>query len=522
MRLAVAPGDLERLFMGAPAEAGRSIEARLLSTEYYDTPRLDLLRRGMSLRIQHDGKGWMQGVMKDVAAAPHRRIESESRISRHVPDLARIADHDLAAPVRQAAGRARLKPVFRTQITRRRRLVSPAPGTTINMCFDRGTFSAGAGHETICQIELELEQGPAWRLFELALELEQQARVRVEPRSTTERGYALAGGGRANPVKAKPGAVAKSMTAIEAFVAISFGCLDHLNANREGMLAGGDVEYLHQMRVGLRRLRSAFSAFSRLLPRPAMVPPLAEIRWLSRALGPARDWDVFIAASCNPILAQLPGHHGLIAMQGACERCRAVVQRASHRAVASRRYQRLLLGVGAWLTSQSWSSLLALDAARALHQPVRQYALAALARRYRQVCRRGRRLARLQAAELHRLRVAVKKLRYAAMFFSPLFRGRQTAAMLAALEALQDTLGGIHDCVTATRLIEEARTHARGTLLREAQALLASWNDAALADHRRQLKTEWKALRAAGRFWERENPARAKRGQTKTGDPRWT
>jgi CHAD domain-containing protein len=153
---------------------------------------------------------------------------------------------------------------------------------------------------------------------------------------------------------------------------------------------------------------------------------------------------------------------------------------------------------------------------------VRQFALAALARRYRQACRRGRGLSRLDAAQLHRLRIAVKKLRYAAMFFSPLFPGRQTAAMLAALEALQDTLGGIHDCATAARMIEEARSHARGTQLREAQALLASWNDTALADHRRQLKAGWKALRDAERFWERENPPRAARGKAKTGEPRWT
>ncbi|MGB7541701.1 MAG: CHAD domain-containing protein, partial [Burkholderiales bacterium] len=327
LRLAVAPGDLERLVIGVPAGAG-SVAANLLSAEYYDTPRLDLFRRGMLLRIRRDGKGWMQGVIGDVAAAagPHRRIESESRVSKNVPDLALITDRDLAAPMRQAVGRARLKPVFRIEITHRRRVVSPEPGTTIDMRFDRGILSAGERRATICEIGLKLEHGPAWRLFELALELEQQARVRVEQQSIVERGYALAGGGRASPAKAKPSAVAEPMTAIEAFVAISFGCLDHLNANRDGTLAGSDVEYLHQMRVGLRRLRSAFSVFSRLLPRPATDPPLAEIRWLSRALGTARDWDVFTAATLDPVLAQFPGHRGLIAMQHACERRRAVAQ----------------------------------------------------------------------------------------------------------------------------------------------------------------------------------------------------
>ncbi len=57
---------------------------------------------------------------------------------------------------------------------------------------------------------------------------------------------------------------------------------------------------------------------------------------------------------------------------------------------------------------------------------------------------------------------------------------------------------------------------------REAQALLASWNDTALADHRRQLKAGWKALRDAERFWERQNPPRAARDKAKTGEPQWT
>jgi len=505
LKLAVAPADLARLASEAFKTAGVRANARKLTTVYYDTPRLGLWQRGIALRVRHDGSGWTQSV---AGVAPgkgsvNRRLCAASPLAGPEPDLSRIADPQLAAAAQRATGRAALKPLFRTEIVRRVCPVSPAPDSAIELRFDRGTIRAGPRREPICEIELAAKEGPPWRLYDLALTLEERAPVRVEQRSRAERGYALARAGRSSPVKARVSVVREEMTAVEAFREICFVCLEHLHANREGMLAGADPEYLHQMRVALRRLRSAFSVFSRALPKPATRPPLEEIQWLLGTLGPARDWDVLIAESVSPLLAQLPGHHGLIAMQRAFARRRADAQRAARRAVASRRYQRLLLGLAAWLASESWASLVPLDAARTLRQPVREYAAGALARRYRQVRRRGRGFARLGARELHRLRIAVKKLRYTTHFFAPLFPARRASALLGSLEALQDALGGINDCATAARLFREARAGARGVMLREAQDLLAGWKDTALAEHRRQLKAAWKAFRATERYWKR-------------------
>jgi triphosphatase len=504
LKLAVAPRDLERLARDAGAHALAPAQAEELATEYFDTARHALWRKGLTLRLRRTPRGWIQGVKGGgtVEAGLHRRLESEAAVPRGAPDLGRVADPELATALRRTIGRARLEPVFRTEFTRRTCRLAPAPGSVIALCFDRGRLRAQEREETICEIELELEQGPAWRLYELALELEHKARVRVEQRAKAERGYALAAGERASPAKGASSAVREPMSALEAFRAICFACLAHLEANREGMLADRDEEYLHQMRVALRRLRSAFSVFSRLLPEPATEPPLDEIRWLARALGPARDWDVLLRARLGPVLASHPGHPGLAALQRAAERQRRAAHRTARRAVNSRRYQRLLLGLGAWLAGESWTSLLPLEAARALRQPVRGYASEALARRYRQVSRRGQGLARLDAAELHRLRIAVKKLRYTATFFAPLFAAREAAAMRGALTALQDALGAINDCVNAQRLLGELRRHARGAQLPEARQLVARANDAARAAERRKLKPAWKALRAARRFWE--------------------
>jgi inorganic triphosphatase YgiF len=477
---------------------------------YYDSADHDLWRRGIALRVRRDANGWTQCVKGggSVQAGIHHRIESEAPLAGETPDVGRIVDTELAATVRRALGAARLEPLFKTDITRRTRTLSPAPGTTVELCLDRGVIKAGARREPICEAELELKEGPAWRLYETALELERETPLRVEHRSKAERGYALARGVTPHPAKARPSEVAPTQTTIEVFRAICFACIEHLHVNREGLLAGEDPEYLHQMRVGLRRLRSAFSVFGPLLPDPAVEPPLAEVRWLADALSPARDWDVFYANTLLPICAQLPGHRGLQAVAQTCEHLRERARQRAHRAVASRRYQRMLLGLGAWLAGESWASLLPLERARALRGPVASYAVVALERRLRRVRKRGKGLARLNTAELHRLRIAAKKLRYTAMFFAPLFPERRSRGMMRALEALQDALGGTNDCDTADRLIGEAGASAHGELGQQAQELLKNWVEAARNDHRRALRSAWKAFRAAGRFWMSERGSR--------------
>jgi len=509
LKLAASRATLERLASTTAARLGRNAETQRLRSVYYDSADHGLWRRGIALRVRRDSNGWTQCVKGggSVEAGIHRRIETETRLDGEAPDIDCIDDRELAAAVRRALGDAAPRPLFSTDITRRTWRLSPAPDTEIELCFDRGSIRAGRRREAICEIELELERGRTWRLYETALELEHEVRVRVEHRSKAERGYALARGVGPHPVKARPARIDPKQAAIEAFRAICFGCIEHLQANRAGLLAGEDPEYLHQMRVALRRLRSAFSVFAPLLPESAIAAPLAEVRWLARALGPARDWDVFLATTLVPVRAQLPGHRGLLAVERACERLRERARRRAHRAVASRRYQRMVLALGAWLAGESWATLLPLDRARALRQPATGYAVTALERRWRKVRARGRRLAHLKPAELHRLRIAVKKLRYTAMFFAPLFSERGARATMRNLEALQDALGGINDCGTAERFVREAGASARGAPGLQAKELLANWIAAARGDHLRALRSGWKAFRAGEPYWTLARPA---------------
>jgi CHAD domain-containing protein len=102
---------------------------------------------------------------------------------------------------------------------------------------------------------------------------------------------------------------------------------------------------------------------------------------------------------------------------------------------------------------------------------------------------------------LHRLRIATKKLRYAAGFFSPLYPRRRAQPMAGALNDLQDVLGAINDCASAPQMIEACGRAARGPLRAQARTIIDHWNSAVLEERRRELAGAWDAFEQARRFW---------------------
>jgi CHAD domain-containing protein len=132
---------------------------------------------------------------------------------------------------------------------------------------------------------------------------------------------------------------------------------------------------------------------------------------------------------------------------------------------------------------------------------VRDHATQVLDRCERRALKRGRRIDSSSLRRLHRLRIATKKLRYAAGFFSPLFARQRARAMLEALNDLQDVLGAINDRATAPALIEEAMRVARGPLRAQARIIVSHWNSAMLEERRRELARAWEAFQRADRFW---------------------
>lgn len=502
LKLLVPPGASRRLGAHPLLKgAGRPITKKLYSV-YLDTPDLDLCRQGVAFRLRKDGARWVQTVKGggEVKSGLHRRFELETEVAGPFPDFTVIDSDAFSGLFSSPRLRAQLQPVFITQFSRSSRIVTLVPDVAVEVCIDRGVIKCGDSTAPICELELELKSGAPWHLYELALQLLDSVSLRIENRSKAERGYALLRGEPSAPVKAHAAALDAGMSVNDAFKAIVWASLHHLQANEHGMLDSRDPEYLHQMRVALRRMRSAFSTFSDALPQEKAALFVAELKWLARALGPARDWDVFMTETLPPILREFGSLDELAALKKQGALARMAGRRRAQSAIASSRYQRLNLMLPGWLVAESrfnpaGEAMLAVSRA-----PAPAFAGVALEQRLARARKRGRKLRQLSAAELHLLRIAVKKLRYVVDSFVMLYDEKCIARMLARLARLQNILGAMNDAATVAGLMKSLGAKSGKDTI-EARSIVLGWTQGRAEALKYELYSAWKAFRDCGKCW---------------------
>jgi len=479
--------------------------ARLFSV-YYDTPQFELRDQGVALRLRRVGKQWVQTLKSAgrVEAGLHQREELETALPAQIVNFPVLAQSGAAAILSDPELPLKLRPVFTTDFRRRTRVIELAPGSRIELCIDSGTISAGGLEAPISEVELELEAGPPERIIDLALGIVEEVPLHLEPQSKAQRGYTLATGSSAAPVKAAAATLAAEMSVEDAFREIVFGCIAHLQANERGTIESEDVEYLHQARVALRRLRSSLTVFKSAFAPTVFSEVLPELRWLGGQLGPARDWDVFGTETLTQVSKAFPGDPGLHRLTERTAELRAAASSAAREALLSPRYTRLLLQLIDVFLCRPWLSLADAEATAERERPLPEFAASVLSRRHQKVVKGGQDLAQLDAIGLHQLRIHAKKLRYAAEFFSALYDRKRVREYVAAVARVQESLGALNDAVTAQRLLETLRADDASPLTLEAIGLLRGW---AISGHRgrlARLPKDWEHFRDAEVFWERE------------------
>jgi len=454
IKLQVPPAALQKarqlpLLRGAPARRGRLVSV------YFDTPRHKLRENGIALRVRHKGRKRLQTV-KTAGDGALVRGEWEAEIRGDQPDLTVVADSPLGKLASDRLAR-KLRPVFETVVTRTA-ISLRAGDSELEVALDSGEIRAGRRRERISEIEIELKKGDPAEVARLAERLAQVLPARFEPRTKPERGFALARGNGAAAVHATDIALERHMTTAEAFRAIGFSCLSQLCANEPGV-RHADSESVHQMRVGLRRLRAAMSVFKGLLRDSESEGIKAGLKWLAEQLGPARDFDVFVRESVAP-LSGTASEMGVLRKD--LEARRDAGFRCAREAVEGERYRRLTLEVALWLANGGWST--APDPLRSAlrARPVAAFASEALSARFARIAKKMKKLKKLDAHRRHRLRIAIKKLRYAVEFFASLFGGAKSRRKFAAvLEELQEILGTLNDFGVHRRLAGDIVRHGR-------------------------------------------------------------
>ena len=432
---------------------------------YFDTPDLNIRRCDAGLRVRKVGNRWVQ-TMKcggSVAGGLHSRYEWESQVAGPIPDL--VALHKLidtktawSRRLHSAVAADRLLPVFTTQVKRMVWELRLPQGEEVEFVLDQGNLECDGNSVPISEIELELKSGDPTHLFDFALALQQDIPLQIGNLSKADRGYALFAPQPPAAAKATPLKLSKRITIEEVFQAIAINCLAQIQANVAGITQEYDVESLHQMRVGLRRLRSALELFKDVLQLPEDLQQ--DLDWLVEQLGAARDWDVLAGSILPTVSASAPDQTLLSEIKLAAAVKAQEKHEAVSAAVSSPRYTRLILSFTRWVQGCSWRDSLSSQEQSRLTKRVAKFAHNVLVRDQRSLQKRGRKLHGGRSEKYHRVRIAAKRTRYATEFFQSLYASKTVLPYLEALTTLQDQLGLLNDAAIAEGLLKELRAEA--------------------------------------------------------------
>lgn len=480
------------------AVAGRGSAAQTirLQARYFDTPDGRLAAAGLALRLRREGRSrWVQ-TLKGRGDGVMHRLEHEVVLPAGQPATLDLMRHDgtpagTALRAALAAQKGGLAEHFATDIRRTRRVVRTRGGegdaASVELAFDEGWIVARAGERqrklAVAEIEFELLDGSPQALLALASRWVQRHGLWLDVRSKAERGHGLASDALPAAVTAQPSLLGRRMTPARALAAMVQSSLAQVLPNlavvAEGTQAG--PEHVHQLRVGLRRLRTALREFGHGVEGvdPTWEATLAQA---FAALGTLRDRDI-----TGQILAAARAAATAAGLDAAATPVPAATLSARDSApMRERGLQGLLLALIDFELGSAHS---------AAGEPLIDLARKRLGRLHQRIAADGARFDELDDAARHGLRKRLKRLRYSLEFVATLFGRKALARYLALLKPAQEALGEFNDVLIAETACRAAAPHSVG------DAFVLGWLSArrdALADlaaHR------LRALAAAPRFW---------------------
>ena len=454
--------EIELKFGVPPARAGaidtalRRARARRLAIEsrYFDTADRRLAEAGLSLRLRRSGGLWEQTLKAPAEGLAERLEETVLRPGGWGPDGPPLDPslHDGTAAGRQlrhvlagggAAAAAELRPAHACSVVRRA-IGIDAHGGRVEVAFDRGEVHAGNALAPVCELEYELKGGDAAALVAFGKEGVGAHGLWLSTLSKAGRGDRLAAGQEAGPpVKAKVPVLDRGMNGAEIFRAVLRACLDQVLANASEVGAGHrTAESIHQLRVGIRRARTAWRELAPLGPSAAAdwETPLAEA---FRALGAYRDRNTVVASLQGRLAQSGAPEPTLAADAGEPPDPVEVVRATAFQCALLDALGLTLPGVPGDPGGLGRSDALAFVAAR-------------LDRLHKQLKRAATRFEGSPPDEQHQARKRLKRLRYLGELTGSLYKAKPVERYLKRLAPAQDALGAHIDLLVGLDLARAA------------------------------------------------------------------
>jgi len=355
--------------------------------------------------------------------------------------------------------------------------------------LEKGLLRAVAAERELCRVVL---RGPQATVLDLAVTIARAARASVPARSLAATAIELA----RPPLprdKPDPPLLSDSLAVGDAFAHVVAHLTATLLALAPSAAARDGMEPVHQMRVALRRLRSAMSLFQRVTPCPELDVTKDALRGLGRVLGPARDWDVFTEETTARLDA-FAEDAAVRRLLLSARRRRAASYAALRDYLEGPEFRVLGVRLSGLAALRPWQSVPAGDDAKEV--TLSEFAAHQLARLRRKMRSEDADIAHLPADELHMLRIHAKRLRYAAEFFAPLFPGKAMPRYIRRVSAVQAELGVLNDGAVTAKLVAEL-----GRPPGYAAGVVAGDVAARAGNSRARIATAWRKLSRAPTGW---------------------
>lgn len=490
---------LEGIFASKQLRGAVGVERREVTT-YFDTSKFALARAGFSLRVRHAGGANIQTLksISSVSGAAAQRFEKEWPLDGKKPDLERL----VGTPVFALVGTTDipgLEAVFVTDVQRTTYPISLGNGATAECAIDEGEIRAGTVHAPVRELEIELKDGSLAALYVFARKLHALCPLEIASESKSSRGYRLITGLPPGASKAGKVKLARKVTLEGGLRTIIGSGVGQLLSNLPALGLADDAEALHQARVAIERLRSAFRLFEQYLETDAAHVFMRKLKHFGGIFGVARDLDVFVLETIPNARKEGVAGDWLDRLLGRAKEARLEAHRAVESLVAAPKFTGLVLALSTWIENGCW------PAAVKHRGKLRATMLSKIAPNIlgpveAKTCRLGHRIERRFENRLHKVRKMLKTLRDGVEDLGTLYGAKETKRYCLACEAVQSVLGAVNDAIAADALVAKLSFGDDAGLVPGID-LFSEWTsrrrDAAMA----RLPEAWAGFRREKAFW---------------------
>ncbi len=466
--------------------------AQRLRSIYFDTPNADLERHNITLRIRNQRRAFLMTLkwQGNFSGGLYERGEIEIPTPFAEPDTS-LFGAEIAAMLARIIHDQPIIAVFETDIRRTLRRISSG-SSDIEIAFDSGHIIAAEQKLAVREIEMELKSGDPAELYRQGIALAETYPVQLGTMTKSFRGALLASGNPPSPVRA--GSLAAGELSVDAAIAaIINGCIAQFTGNWPVFESGDAVTAIHQMRVALRRLRSLLGLFHRSFPCAEFSQFRIAAKDIAATLGDARNWDVFLELlQAGPVKA-FPEVPGLAEILAQSQQHRRAAYETVRQLLATPKTTCFVLSLQAFVARHGWRNTLAPEALSRLTEPAISFAATNLNRMQSKLAKRGKNLAAFEPHKRHRIRIELKKFRYAADLFAGLFPAAQLRDHTRTTARAQDQLGIFNDLISAHDMVAKLDTASPDVNF--ASGIITGWCGRGALQDDDALAVAWKKFR---------------------------